>query len=373
MLQQSQTKSHITSQSKLKRKIFLTFSIFSFKQETAKAFLLALLIHSVLLIALIYNFQWRLSNESGVQAEIWSDLPDWATHSVSPVNNQMPIENASSHSDEYVSSDSLLDHNDQAEIVLQKHQKEQAQLKLKEFEQLKHLQQLQLQKEKQALQKAEALRLQQDKEAQLLKQRQQQAAVLLAEQKKQEQLRKLENEKKEKLALDKLAAEKKQAADRLKQREKEQREKEQKEKQQRDRQQAIRDQKLEAERQERLAARRQMASQNMSRLNSDSAGSGAYGQGAGAIGTSSNYASKVRKRILPHVIYDGETAANPLVIVEIKAASDGRLISRRIVKASGNPIWDQAVLRAIDASNPLPVDDTGYAPAVFIVRMRPLD
>ena len=45
--------------------------------------------------------------------------------------------------------------------------------------------------------------------------------------------------------------------------------------------------------------------------------------------------------------------------VEVRVAPDGTIIGRRLIKSSGNREWDEAVLRAIDRAEKLPLDVDG--------------
>jgi len=52
---------------------------------------------------------------------------------------------------------------------------------------------------------------------------------------------------------------------------------------------------------------------------------------------------------------------------------DGTIVGRRLVKSSGNPAWDDAVLKAIDRTATLPRDTDGRVPASLIIGLRPQD
>lgn len=60
-------------------------------------------------------------------------------------------------------------------------------------------------------------------------------------------------------------------------------------------------------------------------------------------------------------------------VVEIRATASGTVLSRRVVRASGNEAWDNAVLRAIDAASPLPRDRNGTTPGSIEITFRPVD
>jgi colicin import membrane protein len=83
---------------------------------------------------------------------------------------------------------------------------------------------------------------------------------------------------------------------------------------------------------------------------------------------SAGYAGRIRARIKPNLVLVGEVSGNPKVEVEVRCAPDGRIIGRRVVKSSGNPVWDETVLRAIDKTEILPRDTDGRVPASMVIE-----
>jgi colicin import membrane protein len=81
----------------------------------------------------------------------------------------------------------------------------------------------------------------------------------------------------------------------------------------------------------------------------------------------------VAARIKPNVVLADPVSGNPRAEVEVRADADGKIVSRRLVKSSGNPTWDQAVLRAIDRTGTLPRDTDGRVPSPLIIGLRPQD
>jgi colicin import membrane protein len=94
------------------------------------------------------------------------------------------------------------------------------------------------------------------------------------------------------------------------------------------------------------------------------------GSGSGGTAASPGYADKVRRRVRPNIIWAGETAGLE-TIVSVHCAPDGQVLSASIQKGSGNAQWDQAALNAVNASNPMPLDTNGRAPATFLITLRP--
>jgi len=94
------------------------------------------------------------------------------------------------------------------------------------------------------------------------------------------------------------------------------------------------------------------------------------GSGSGGTSASPGYADKVRRRVKPNIIWAGATEGLETV-VSVHCAPDGQLLSVSVQKSSGNPQWDAAAANAVNASNPMPLDINGKAPASFLITLRP--
>lgn len=88
---------------------------------------------------------------------------------------------------------------------------------------------------------------------------------------------------------------------------------------------------------------------------------------------SADYGSKVAARIRPHIVFIDDAPGNPRAEVEVRAAPDGTILSRKLVKSSGLKAWDDAVLKAIDKAEKLPPDTDGRVPGALIIGFRPND
>jgi len=116
-----------------------------------------------------------------------------------------------------------------------------------------------------------------------------------------------------------------------------------------------------------------MREEQMRRLNAQLGGTGS-GQGNGAGGgtaaqtsaPSAAYAGRVVARIRPNIIFTDQLPGNPRAEVQIRLAADGTILSKQLVKSSGVPEWDQAVLRAIERTEVLPRDVNGVPPVMLI-------
>ena len=104
------------------------------------------------------------------------------------------------------------------------------------------------------------------------------------------------------------------------------------------------------------------------------AGSGGVtstGTAAQAAAPSAAYQGRVKAAILPNIVYTGKAPAKAIAEVEVTLAPGGTIISRRLVKRSGHPDWDEAVLRAIDRTPRIPADADGRVPPALLISFRP--
>jgi colicin import membrane protein len=94
------------------------------------------------------------------------------------------------------------------------------------------------------------------------------------------------------------------------------------------------------------------------------------GTGSGGTATSPGYADKVRRLVHQNVTWAGATAGLETVIT-VRCAPSGTLLSATVTQSSGNDQWDEAALRGVQKSNPMPVDVNGQAPPTFKITLRP--
>jgi colicin import membrane protein len=205
----------------------------------------------------------------------------------------------------------------------------------------------QLAAQKAAAAKQKQLQQQQQQQADKLKQQQ------LAEQQKQQQLKEQQQQEQQKQA--EADAQKKADA-----------QKAAKAKAQADA--AAQAKKLDAERRARLAQMQGSAGGEGSTGNG-LAKSGT-GSGSGGTSTSPGYADKVRRVVRPNISWGGETEGLETVI-SVRCSPTGTLLDAQISRSSGNAAWDDAALRAVQRSNPMPQDIDGKTPTSFKITMRP--
>lgn len=90
-----------------------------------------------------------------------------------------------------------------------------------------------------------------------------------------------------------------------------------------------------------------------------------------------SYAERIRAAIKRHIYYPQSMIdamgkiENPQAEVEIKTASTGEIVQIRIIKSSGVRTWDESVLRAVQSTRYVPLDENGKSPPVLVVAFRP--
>ncbi len=119
----------------------------------------------------------------------------------------------------------------------------------------------------------------------------------------------------------------------------------------------------------RLAAQRKEQLDRM--LGQAGSATGGTGTAARSSGPSAAYGSRLAALIRSNSVFTGTIAGNPPAVVEVRTGPSGNILSRRLVKSSGHPEWDEAVLRAIDRTARLPADTDGRVPAVLTIEFKP--
>lgn len=309
------------------------------ERGTGRAFVFALVMHVLLGFFLYHGIQWQNSTPEGAEAELWTEVPDSAIPRLPPPP-PVPVAPAPPLPDE------------RADIALQEKKRQQ-----QEAARQAQLAEQQRQQKLQAQQEAEARRQQQlaEQAAQLAaqkaaaakqKQQQQQADKL-----KQQQLAERQEQQKQAQADAQKKADEQKAA---------------KAKAQADA--AAQTKKLDSERRARLAQMQGMAGGEGSTGNG--LGKTGTGSGSGGNATSPGYADKVRRVVRPNISWGGETEGLETVI-SVRCSPTGTLLSATISHSSGNPAWDDAALRAVQRSDPMPQDIDGKTPGSFKITLRP--
>lgn len=135
---------------------------------------------------------------------------------------------------------------------------------------------------------------------------------------------------------------------------------------------------LEAKRREQqeAAEREKLRQENMKRIAGLAGATGApsaTGNAQKSAGPSAGYAARIRARIKPNIVFPDELSSNPSAEVEVRTSPDGTIVGRKLLKSSGVPNWDEAVLKAIDKTEVLPRNEDGVVPSPMIITFRPKD
>ena len=121
------------------------------------------------------------------------------------------------------------------------------------------------------------------------------------------------------------------------------------------------------------ALKEQFRREQMARLSNLAGKAEDTGTAQKASGPSATYAGKVVAAVRPNIIFPGTVAGNPSAEVEVTTLPTGEILGRKLIRSSGDPDWDTAVLRAIDRTQRLPRDVDGRVPSPMIIAFRPKD
>ena len=318
------------------------------ERGTGRAFVFALAMHALLGFFLYHGIQWQNSTPEGAEAELWTEVPDSAIPRVAPPP-PAPVAPAPPVPDE------------QADIALQEKKRKQ-----QEAARQAQLAEQQRQQKLQAQQEAEAKRQQQ-----LAEQAAQLAAQKAAAAKQKQQQQQAEKLKQQQLAEQQKQQLKEQQEEQQKQAEAEAQKKADAQKAAKAKAQAeaaAQAKKVDAERRARLAQMQGMAGPPGSTGNG--LGKSGTGSGSGGNAASPGYADKVRRVVRPNISWGGETEGLETVIA-VRCSPTGTLLSATIAHSSGNSAWDDAALRAVQRSDPMPQDIDGKTPSSFRITLRP--
>ena len=104
-------------------------------------------------------------------------------------------------------------------------------------------------------------------------------------------------------------------------------------------------------------------------------GETAKGSALTSTGPSASYKSKLAALFKRNIIFSNVDSiqGNPRAIVQVKVSSTGLIVSSRLTKSSGIPAWDEAVLRAVEKAERIPLDENGKVVTDFPVDFGPKD
>lgn len=282
---------------------------------------LALVVHLLLLIALTWGISWPTDSTPAVEAELWSALPKAAAPPPPPPAPEPTPEPPPPPPAPKVKPTPPAPSRD-ADIAIAKQKKAEQEKKLAQ-------EQLKLKKQTEQKEKEKALEQQRQRE----------------KEKAQEQ-----RDKKE-LAL-----------------------KEQKEKDRKDKERKEQEAKRAAQDERKLQAMRDENLRRMAGMAGATGSPNATGDALRASGPSASYGGRIIARVKPNIVFNpDDVSGNPVAEVEVRTAPDGKIMSRKLIKSSGNKAWDEAVIKALDKTDTLPRDTDGTIPTMMVLGFKPRD
>lgn len=279
---------------------------------SARAFMLALLVHALLIAALTWGINWKRSDRAvSFEAELWSSVPQEAAPKL--VEAPPPPPPPPPKAAEVKVAPPL----PEVDIALEQEKKR------KLLQQRKDAEAQQALKAEKAAEKRKA-ELQAKKE----KAREEKAQEELARRKAAEEAKKAQARELEQQKLAAAAAEK----------------------------------------------QRQDALKRMMGLAGASGDANAKGSAPKSSEPSASYKGKIRAAVRPNVVFTDEIVGNPMATIEVRTTLDGTIISQRLIEPSGNKAWDDAAIKAIIRTAKMPKDVDGRIPdTTMILEMRPKD
>jgi colicin import membrane protein len=307
-------------------------------EGTARSVGAALFVHALLVMALTAGIQWKQDNSLSVEAELWSAVPMAAAPKLveveTPPPPPAPAPKPEPAPKPVVKTPEPPAPNRDAEIALAKKKKIEDEKKLQE-----------------------AMKAEERRKEELKKEAEKKAKAKIEEDKRKKEEERKEKERKEK----------------EKEKEKERAEKERKDKDAK-KQQEQKDSKAAAEEAKKLDAIRKENMKRMAGLAGASGSENATGTAMKASGPSDSYGGRIRARIKPNITFDpSSVSGNPAAEVEVRCAPDGTIVSKKLIKSSGNAAWDTAVLKAIDKTEILPRDTDGRVHSPLLLVFKPND
>jgi colicin import membrane protein len=316
-----------------------------------RAFVLAVLVHILLIAALTWGVNWKRSDEAAsFEAELWTNVPQQAAPKLAEVSPPTPTPLPPPPVPVPTPAPppppppppvkapevKVVPPAPDADIALEQEKKRKLQQQLKQAE---------AQKAEKLREKREAeLQAKKEKELEKKKEKEQKAKEELQARKALEETRKAEAKKQEAKDQEK---QKQAAATAEKQK-----------------------QSAAASEKERQAAMKRMMGLAGATGAADAKGSAQ--KSAGPRGNSTTYGAIVRAAIKPNVVFTDEIVGNPMAKVEVRLTLDGTVISQRLIESSGNKAWDDAAIKAIIRTATMPKDIDGRIPdTTLILEMKP--
>ena len=330
-----------------------------------RALLLALLVHFLLLLALTWGVTWRSTpQDDAIEAELWSAIPEPVAQrneeplpptEVKPETPPKPVEPVKPPPPS-TAQPALPDKAKiEADIAIEKQKKKDA---------LERDRQIELEK-KAAKAKEEEVRLKEASAKKAEEEKEKKAAQERENTKRQEEQKRKDDE-----ARAKEEAKRKQEdeANRL---EEESKHKEETAKRKEEEAKRLLEEKKESE------LRRQEQIKRLKGLGEASTGPTDKASAAKASAPSGTYLGRLRARVRPNITFPESqlqaVKGNPEAEVEVTCSATGEILSQKLIRSSGNPAWDAAVMNAIEKTGTLPRDENGNMPPKISFGFRPRD
>lgn len=315
-----------------------------------RALLLAALMHAALFLMLWVGVRWQSETPGTIEAEVWSLQP----RAAAPAPEPRPVRDPAPEPP----PPPVVKEQPQAEPPPPPKPEVKPEPKPAEPKPDIALEQEKKRKEEERLAQEKKKREEEEKRAQELKKRQEQERI--AQEKKREEER-VAREKKKRDEERRVALEKKRKEEALA------------------REKAAAEEKARAEREAaELAATEKAREEQLNRINREVTGTGGAGSASRSQGGTADagYAGKIRALIISNSVFNvpPTLTGNPAVEYAVELLPDGSLRNPpRKLKSSGIAGFDEAVLRAIEKSQPFPRDRHGTVPSSITISHRPKD
>ena len=330
-----------------------------------RALLLALLVHFLLLLALTWGVTWRSTpQDDAIEAELWSAIPEPVAQrneeplpptEVKPETPPKPVEPVKPPPPS-TAQPALPDKAKiEADIAIEKQKKKDA---------LERDRQIELEK-KAAKAKEEEVRLKEASAKKAEEEKEKKAAQERENTKRQEEQKRKDDEARAKEEA------KRKEEDEAKRLEEESKHKEETAKRKEEEAKRLLEEKKESEQ------RRQEQIKRLKGLGEASTGPTDKASAAKASAPSGTYLGRLRARVRPNITFPESqlqaVKGNPEAEVEVTCSATGEILSQKLIRSSGNPAWDAAVMNAIEKTGTLPRDENGNMPPKISFGFKPRD
>lgn len=100
---------------------------------------------------------------------------------------------------------------------------------------------------------------------------------------------------------------------------------------------------------------------------------GNQGNDGKSSGPGANYSGRIQAAVKPNITFTDTIVGNPKTEIEVSLSASGEILSKRVIKRSGNKAWDDAAENAIDKTRKLPLDDGRViSPMIIIISPQTL-